>query len=182
MKEEKIVFVFQSVFIFVVGCLVGIILADIDRNSQSKEPQKEVVTIPMTMPIFGITPNDSISDVESMQKMIDIVGAIADVNTHLDFTINMPAGTYIIDKSINGGGLDYYAESQSLLLVGNGTLPIDFSYFNIVMQGCGALRLVPRPTITISNNEFTNTGGVFEIEDTSVMLMNYQKLLNHNKQ
>lgn len=104
----------------VVSALVGLIVAAIIVSiiqlfepKEMKEITRETVTISLTTPYFGVTPNDSISDREAIQNLINVTKVIAKSNPHVDFVFSVPAGLYILDKKMNGEDLSFYMQSQA---------------------------------------------------------------------
>lgn len=156
-KCKELTLKFDWMAITVISMVVGLIgavtivsIVQLFKPKEMKEPARQTVTISLTTPYFGVTPNDSISDRDAIQKLINATKAIAKSNPHLDFIISVPAGLYIIDGEMCGEDLNLYLQSQATLRFQDN---FEFHNFRITVTDT-PIQLRARSLGEISNNCF----------------------------
>ncbi len=114
MKREKREYTetVSSVVKIIIAFLVMILFLAIGyergKNSKEKPPAPVILPIPtvainLCSPPFNAIPNDSLSDIEAFRLASEVIGNIRAEcgETPMNITLNIPAGYYILDDSID---------------------------------------------------------------------------------
>lgn len=135
-KCKELTSKFNWIITMAISVLIGFVVAvvvcgiiELFKPKKPKDSTKETVSIPLTDPLFGVTPNDVLSDVRAIQQVINTAATITAVNPHLEIVINVHPGSYVIDSSMNGREQIFNFEPQAVFNIRREHEPITFYGF-----------------------------------------------------